>query len=492
MKIRKFENIGITHALTMTIRTSVIIHIFALLHFAVSYACRLAGIGDEILLTLLTVLMVSMLCVKMKAGMELTVSSIILTNVIGYFLGVYGARMIAVFSDSDMLPHSLSTLMTTEIIGWGTLLLLKAIGKALERHPGHTIGPPPPTARSADGISKKHIILLAVVIILIIFARAAITRLFSLRTAYSLSETVRFLLSNSGMAVVILCLLVLLVRHIRKSGWNTYMKSGIAAGTCILLSGIAVLIARLNLPSGPAYTFSLLEYLQLLTVSVMMILICFSLVYIADYAIGLNAAVRMERDKANLAEFQYARLKQQVNPHFLFNSLNILDCLVLDGNTAQASTYIHKLAGIYRYMLKYDDRTTVTVEDEMNFVGLYTDLLKVRFEDGFSVETDIPERIKGFNVIPCSVQMLIENAIKHNRLGKEDPLVITVNADDNGLSVSNPLRPKLSAAESTKVGLNYLKRQYMDLYGKEVEVVSDGSVFSVTVPLLHKSDSTIS
>lgn len=156
MKIRKFENIGITHALTMTIRTSVIIHIFALLHFAVSYACRHAGIGDEILLTLLTVLMVSMLCVKMKAGMELTVSSIILTNVIGYFLGVYGARMIAVFSDSDMLPHSLSTLMTTEIIGWGTLLLLKAIGKALERHPEHTIGPPPHCTERGRNFEKTH------------------------------------------------------------------------------------------------------------------------------------------------------------------------------------------------------------------------------------------------------------------------------------------------------------------------------------------------
>ena len=194
--------------------------------------------------------------------------------------------------------------------------------------------------------------------------------------------------------------------------------------------------------------------------------------------------MKAERDKANNAEFQYVRLKQQVNPHFLFNSLNILDCLVIDGKTAQASTYIHKLAGIYRYMLRYDDRTTVSLEDEMNFVGMYADLLKVRFGNGFSLETGIPERLMSGHVIPCSVQMLLENAIKHNRTGEGHPLKIRISAEGSELTVWNELRPKLNSGESTRVGLDYLTRQYRDLYGKDVKVSSDGNAFAVTIPVL--------
>ena len=135
-------------------------------------------------------------------------------------------------------------------------------------------------------------------------------------------------------------------------------------------------------------------------------------------------------------------------------------------------------------MLKYDDRTTVTLEDEMNFVGMYVDLLKVRFDDGFSVNIDIPDSMMPLHVIPCSVQMLIENAIKHNRLGKDCPLDIDIYAGTSGLTVENRIRPKVTAGESTKIGLSYLKRQYGSLFGKEVSVTTDNGIFSVTVPLL--------
>lgn len=114
------------HILHMNLRTGIIIHAFAFLHLAVALGCRLADINDEIMLTLLSVLMVTLLCVKMNARMEIIVSSIILTNVAGYVLGVYGARLVGLLCGSALLTHSVSTFMTTEVIGWCTFLLLKA------------------------------------------------------------------------------------------------------------------------------------------------------------------------------------------------------------------------------------------------------------------------------------------------------------------------------------------------------------------------------
>ena len=133
-KSRKFEFRAVIpviirkpHILHMNLRTDIIIHAFAFLHLAVALGCRLADINDEIMLTLLSVLMVTLLCVKMNARMEIIVSSIILTNVAGYVLGVYGAKLVGLLSGSALLTHSVSTFMTTEVIGWCTFLLLKAV-----------------------------------------------------------------------------------------------------------------------------------------------------------------------------------------------------------------------------------------------------------------------------------------------------------------------------------------------------------------------------
>ena len=125
----------------------------------------------------------------------------------------------------------------------------------------------------------------------------------------------------------------------------------------------------------------------------------------------------------------------------------------------------------------------------MKFVGMYVDLLKERFSDGFKVITEIPEDIgRQKLVIPCSVQMLIENAINHNQVGGKEPLVIRITTDGEALTVTNNLRPKLNGSESTKVGLNYLREQYRYLYGKNVETYSDNTQYRVSIPLTENQD----
>ena len=185
-----------------------------------------------------------------------------------------------------------------------------------------------------------------------------------------------------------------------------------------------------------------------------------------------------------MAQYRYLKLKRQVNPHFLFNSLNILDCLICEEKSEQASTYTHKLAGIYRYMIKSEDEQVVTLRDELVFVGLYVDLLKVRFPEGFDVIIDVAEDRLARFVPPCSIQLLIENATKHNAVGPDNPLVIRVETAEDEVIVSNNLVPKVTSSPSTGLGQQYISQLYMDLSGRSVKISRTDDEYCVTLPLL--------
>ena len=205
----------------------------------------------------------------------------------------------------------------------------------------------------------------------------------------------------------------------------------------------------------------------------------------ADYVRVTHLDVKAEKMKRHKAQFEYLKLKQQVNPHFLFNSLNVLDCLICDNKNEDASLFVHKLAGIYRYMLKNDSLTVISLREEMDFTEKYTDLLKVRFESGFEVNVDVPESFMSYDVVTCSIQMLVENAIKHNRVSPDNPLHINITAQDSRIIVTNNKYPKVALGEdSTKVGLNYIRQQYIDLSGNDIEINDNGTEYSVSLPLM--------
>ena len=185
-----------------------------------------------------------------------------------------------------------------------------------------------------------------------------------------------------------------------------------------------------------------------------------------------------------VAQYRYMKLKQQVNPHFLFNSLNILDCLVCEEQTEKASLYIHKLAGIYRYMIKSEDEEVVPLRDEITFVEQYIDLLSIRFPEGFNVQMSIQEELTRKYVLPCALQLLIENATKHNAVNTENPLTIKVEADEASVRVTNNINPKVGLVESTGLGLKYLRQQYLDICGKNIAIEQTDGTFSVTLPLI--------
>ena len=203
-----------------------------------------------------------------------------------------------------------------------------------------------------------------------------------------------------------------------------------------------------------------------------------------NYAITTRIEMQTEREKANMAQYRYLKLKRQVNPHFLFNSLNILDCLICEEKTEQASTYTHKLAGIYRYMIKSEEEEVVSLRDELVFVRLYVDLLKVRFPEGFEVSINVPEESLARFVPPCSIQLLIENVTKHNAVSADNPLKIEVEVRGENVYVRNNIVPKLTKSQSTGLGQKYIRQLYMDLSGKSIDIEKTESSYCVTLPLL--------
>lgn len=203
-----------------------------------------------------------------------------------------------------------------------------------------------------------------------------------------------------------------------------------------------------------------------------------------NYALTARQKVDREKEKKHVAQFRYQKLKRQVNPHFLFNSLNALDCLVCEEKTEQASTYIHKLASVYRYMIRSEEEVVVTLGEELTFVGMYIDLLKVRFPEGFDVHIDVPAEDQARFVLPCSIQLLIENATKHNTVSVENPLIINVVSDGVQVKVSNNVIPKVTSTPSTGLGQKYIRQQYLDLSGKSILIEKTEEEYSVTLPLL--------
>ena len=294
------------------------------------------------------------------------------------------------------------------------------------------------------------------------------------------------LASNSAALIILLCGNIMYVRYTRRRETRHGLIAEIAAFLLFVLftSACVALITGLHLPFAFDRSFSAREFLQLWIVTLLDEVTLYSVVIMADYALVARAALRAERGKAHQAQFRYMKLKQQVNPHFLFNSLNILDCLVCEQRTEQASAYIHKLAGIYRYMLQNEEETLVRLREEMAFVGMYVDLLQVRFPEGFRVETDIPDEAMNRHVLPCSVQLLSDYAIMHISVGADRPLVIRIVAGAGAVTVSNNLHLKLSGTTSPREGLNYIRQPYLDLSGIPIGIRRTDTEYCVTLPLL--------
>ncbi len=456
------------------IKTPWIIHLFALLHAAVALICRLSGIEDELLLTILTMTMTLIICLKRELNIEFTAASIIVVNIIGYLMGNLGAQVFQTFINSPAAVHSLSTFVTTEILGWSIVALTKFF-----------------TTRNKSKVilrDSPYISWLILAMCGIFVFRLGIIFLFSTEpfTGGDISDISTKVFSNSFSLITLICLNFIYIRASARFKGNvrTPVKVLILIAFMLTAAMLETVFVGLGFPIRTNEYFWP-EFPVLYVTSLLAQITVYCIVFMVNYAITARSEMKEEREKANTAQYRYIKLKHQVSPHFLFNSLNILDCLICDGMNERASSYTHKLAGIYRYMLKSEDDMVVSLRDELSFVNLYVDLLKERFPSGFEVRIDVPEELMTRFILPCSIQLLIENATKHNAVNEDNPLIIRVEAREDSIMVTNNIIPKITRIPSTGLGQTYIRQMYLDLTGKQIVIEQNTLSYSVTLPLIQ-------
>jgi two-component system LytT family sensor kinase len=187
--------------------------------------------------------------------------------------------------------------------------------------------------------------------------------------------------------------------------------------------------------------------------------------------------------KTETAKFE--SLKNQLDPHFLFNSLNVLTSLIGE-NPTQAERFTTKLSKVYRYVLEQRNKDLVPIEEELKFAKTYMELLGMRFED--AVKFNIPDSISNdaLKIVPLSLQLLLENAVKHNVVSSSKPLTINIYEEGNYLIIENNINPKEAIGKSTKVGLQNIADRYGLITDKGVKIANNNKTFKVSLPLLYK------
>jgi LytS/YehU family sensor histidine kinase len=195
-----------------------------------------------------------------------------------------------------------------------------------------------------------------------------------------------------------------------------------------------------------------------------------------------DIALENEMLKRENLNAEHETLKQQINPHFLFNSLTTLQSLT-KYDPRQAVDFIGELASVYRYMLQHQDKNVVTLGEELDFMRSYLYLLKIRFGDAICTEIQVPEPVLGNTMPPNTLQLLVENAVKHNGLSLKRPLFISIFMTDEYLAVKNNLQLKPVEAASSRLGLSNISRRYVLLKGKDIVIKKDDHDFQVLLPI---------
>jgi hypothetical protein len=261
---------------------------------------------------------------------------------------------------------------------------------------------------------------------------------------------------------------------------------GVSGNIVLSLGGIFVsrFILRVGIQKMPFQTFLITEKLEHYKVSLLLAIFISAIFYLAWYfKYRQENKVKEQKIIAGTASAKFDALKNQLDPHFLFNSLNVLTSLI-EEDPVQAQKFTTSLSKVYRYVLEQKNKDLVAVDEELAFAETYVRLLKMRFED--SIVFDIPVKCTNAEakIVPLSLQLLLENAVKHNVVTVERPLRIRVYEEGGMLCVSNNLQEKQVVKKSSGVGLRNIQERYQILSNREVQIRKSTSDFTVKLPLL--------
>jgi two-component system, LytTR family, sensor kinase len=257
----------------------------------------------------------------------------------------------------------------------------------------------------------------------------------------------------------------------------------------LLYSSMAILLANIFIYRW-IFGYNLLDNIQGFTIigiiQLFIVIIITGVHYVLDFLRSLRQAIKeQEALKREALHHKYEALKNQMSPHFLFNSLSVLSALV-ELDKVRSQTFIKQLSDVYRYVLEQKGEELVSLEKEMEFVKAYIYLNQIRHDNSLKVEINILN-LKGY-VIPMSVQLLVENALKHNEASENKPLTLSLSrTEDDTLIVSNTYQPKKGIAGGG-LGLSLLKKRCDYLFGREISILHQNGHYIVKLPIGTKKD----
>jgi sensor histidine kinase YesM len=292
------------------------------------------------------------------------------------------------------------------------------------------------------------------------------------------------------------------VREVMQDVQQTSLRLVISCGIYVILTGsiTCILTYLLHLTGYLGFRFELDSFLIALLSGLVVNVVATSVFegfYIfANWRDALLEAENFKLEaeklkKANL-QSQLDGLKSQVNPHFLFNSLNSLSALI-SSNPQKAEEFLDEMSKVYRYLLRTNEQELTTLAAEIKFAFSYFHMLKTRYGDGIAMEIQTGKAYDDYLLPPLTLQMLLENAVKHNVILKEVPLMISIRIDDDeNLVVSNTLHKKRLMVQSNKIGLANIATKYHLLNQPDIRITETDTEFAVTIPLIKSWEKELS
>ena len=459
-------------AKTGIIHDIIIVLLFALLHFAVAAIGRIVNYYDDIPLTVLTITMVIILSIRNNLRVDMMAILTLIATVFGFIIGSWLWQPFSRMLPNPELAPAISTLVITLISG----LAIEAFALKTKRFRAstHTWRP-----------SAKHVVAIATSILIIRLGYVVLSRTNTFAEGELLTQMFTIVESTWAMLTLIVgnIIIAMYTPRIKWGNAMRYRSLMILAVSTLVIPACTTAIIYFNVPYFTTPNTEV-GFTSTLLIAFLLNLIISAICILVRYSTLTRNELLEEREQKHRSEYQYERLKQQINPHFLFNSLGILDYLVQEHETERASAFIRKLANIYRYMLKNDQKPLVKVSEEMEFTEMYIDLLKERFTSGMVVEVEVSSDLKDRYIVPCAVQLLVENATKHNIVSAEQPLTIRIASEGDMIVVRNTLQLRSHGQPSTRLGLKSIQRQYLDITRRDITIEKTDTEFIVKLPIV--------
>lgn len=257
-----------------------------------------------------------------------------------------------------------------------------------------------------------------------------------------------------------------------------------ASITGLIISTIKIISAKVELSLGANVFLSLqsmvIDFTILAVVLETQVLLEFGQYLLQKWN---SARIEMATFQKEKAQFSLELLRTQINPHFLFNNLNTLSSLIYSDQD-KAAAFLRKLSGVYRSILEYRNKETISIEEELLFFNQYKELLEIRFENMLFFSLEIDEVMYTKQTIPLTLQMLVENAIKHNVLSQQKPLFVSIISSNGYLLIENNYQPKEALEYSSGLGLKMIESRFSYLAKQPVIIEKTSDHFLVKIPLI--------